>query len=151
LQQQLDRIAGDAAVRVLVLAATGPVFCAGHDLREMRALRDRAALQDLFRRCSRMMMSLRRLPQPVVARVQGPATAAGCQLVAMCDLVVAAEDATFAVSGINVGLFCSTPSVALSRQVGRKAALEMLMTGEFIDAAAARDRGLVNRIAAPGA
>jgi len=150
LQQHIDRVAQDDAVRVVVLAATGPVFCAGHDLREMRTLGDREALRQLFRRCSRMMMGLRRLPQPVIARVQGTATAAGCQLVAMCDLVVAAEEAKFAVSGINVGLFCSTPGVALSRQIGRKAALEMLLTGEFIDARAARERGLVNRIAPPG-
>jgi len=146
LQKHLDAIEPDAAVRVVVLAGAGHAFSAGHDLKEMRAINDREALRALFRDCSRMMMTLRRLPQPVVARVHGIATAAGCQLVAMCDLVVASEAARFAVSGINVGLFCSTPGVALSRQVGRKPALEMLFTGEFIDARTALERGLVNRV-----
>ncbi len=146
LQGHLSSLEKDSAVRVVVLAAAGSAFCAGHDLKEMRAIGDREALRALFRQCSRMMLTLRRLPQPVIARVQGLATAAGCQLVAMCDLVVAAESATFAVSGINVGLFCSTPGVALSRQIARKHALEMLLTGDFIDAHAAEARGLVNRV-----
>jgi enoyl-CoA hydratase/carnithine racemase len=146
LQRHLDAIERDAAVRVVVLAGAGNAFSAGHDLKEMRAMHDRAALRALFQDCSRMMMTLRWLPQPVIARVHGIATAAGCQLVAMCDLVVASEAARFAVSGINVGLFCSTPGVALSRQVGRKPALEMLFTGEFIDARTALARGLVNRV-----
>jgi enoyl-CoA hydratase/carnithine racemase len=146
LQGHLDAVERDPAVRVVVLAAAGSAFCPGHDLKEMRAIGDRAALKALFRQCSRMMMTLRRLPPPVIARVHGLATAAGCQLVAMCDLVVAAESATFAVSGINVGLFCSTPGVALSRQIGGKHALEMLFTGDFIDARAAERRGLVNRV-----
>jgi enoyl-CoA hydratase/carnithine racemase len=146
LQHHLDALATDPSVRVAVLAGAGPVFCAGHDLREMRETSEEEALRTLFRQCSRMMMTLRRLPQPVIARVHGLATAAGCQLVAMCDLVVAAEEATFAVSGINVGLFCSTPGVALSRQVGRKPALEMLLTGEPVDARTAERKGLVNRV-----
>ena len=146
LQGHLAAVEKDPAVRVVVLAAAGSAFCAGHDLKEMRAIGDREALLALFRQCSRMMMALRGLPQPVIARVQGLATAAGCQLVAMCDLVVAAESATFAVSGINVGLSCSTPVVALSRQIDRKHALEMLLTGDFIDAHAAEARGLVNRV-----
>jgi enoyl-CoA hydratase/carnithine racemase len=146
LQRELDAVGADSTVRVVVLAGAGPAFCAGHDLREMRQIGDEEALQALFRQCSWMMMTLRRIPQPVVARVHGIATAAGCQLVAMCDLVVAAEEATFAVSGINVGLFCSTPGVALSRQVARRHALEMLLTGEPIDARAAERKGLVNRV-----
>jgi enoyl-CoA hydratase/carnithine racemase len=146
LQAALDDIAGDASARVVVLAGAGKAFCAGHDLKEMRAHADRAYHKELFDRCSRMMMTLTRLPQPVIARVHGVATAAGCQLVAMCDLAVAADTARFAVSGINVGLFCSTPSVALARNVGRKQAFEMLVTGEFIDAETARQRGLVNRV-----
>jgi enoyl-CoA hydratase/carnithine racemase len=146
LQRELDAIAVNQLARVVVIAGAGNGFCAGHDLKEMRAIGDREALLTLFRDCSRMMLTLRRLPQPVIARVHGIATAAGCQLVAMCDLVVAAETARFAVSGINVGLFCSTPGVALSRAVGRKPALEMLFTGEFIDAATAEKKGLVNRV-----
>jgi enoyl-CoA hydratase/carnithine racemase len=147
LQQALDDVADDAQVRVVVLAATGKAFCAGHDLKEMRADPSLGYYERLFAQCGRMMMSLQRLPVPVIARVQGIATAAGCQLVAMCDLAVAASDARFAVSGVNLGLFCSTPSVALSRNLPRKAAFEMLVTGEFIDAAQALDRGLVNRVA----
>jgi enoyl-CoA hydratase/carnithine racemase len=146
LQRELDNIAVNPLARVVVIAGAGNGFCAGHDLKEMRAMSDRAELLKLFNDCSRMMLTLRRLPQPVIARVQGIATAAGCQLVAMCDLVVASEAARFAVSGINVGLFCSTPGVALSRAVGRKPALEMLFTGEFIDASAAERKGLVNRV-----
>ena len=149
LQTELDRIAGDQTARVVVLAAAGKAFCAGHDLKEMRADPSIGYYQRLFAQCSTMMMTLLRLPVPVIARVQGLATAAGCQLVAMCDLAVAASTAKFAVSGVNLGLFCSTPSVALSRNLGRKAAFEMLVTGEFIDAAQARDKGLINRVAEP--
>ena len=149
LQQELDGLAEDAGVRVVVLAAAGPAFCAGHDLKEMRADPALDYYQRLFAQCGAMMMSLQRLPVPVIARVQGLATAAGCQLVAMCDLAVAASDARFAVSGVNLGLFCSTPSVALSRNLPRKAAFEMLVTGEFISAAQALDQGLVNRVATP--
>ncbi len=146
LQGALDEIAADASLRLVVLAANGRAFCAGHDLKEMRATPDRATYESLFAKCSRMMVSLIRLPQPVIARVQGIATAAGCQLVASCDLAVAAEAAKFATSGINVGLFCMTPGVALARNVARKAAFEMLFTGEMIPAAQAREIGLVNRV-----
>jgi hypothetical protein len=134
LQAALDAIAEDKSVRVVVLAGAGKAFCAGHDLKEMRANPDKAYQQKLFRQCGRMMMKLTEMPQPVIARVHGIATAAGCQLVAMCDLAVAAEGAKFAVSGINLGLFCSTPAVPLSRNLPRKQAIEMLVTGEFIDA-----------------
>ena len=147
LQRELDRVAGDAQARVVVIAAAGKAFCAGHDLKEMRAQPSLGYYERLFALCGRMMMTIQKLPQPVIARVQGIATAAGCQLVAMCDLAVAARDARFAVSGINVGLFCSTPSVALSRNLSRKAAFEMLVTGEFIDAGQALAKGLVNRVA----
>lgn len=146
LQGELDAIAADASVRVVVIAGAGRAFCAGHDLKEMRAHPDKAYQQALFKQCSRVMASLTELPQPVIARVHGIATAAGCQLVSMCDLAVAVEQARFAVSGINLGLFCSTPSVGLSRNVGRKQAFEMLVTGDFIDAATALQRGLVNRV-----
>ena len=146
LQRELDRLAGDAAVRVVVIAAAGKAFCAGHDLKEMRAEPSLGYYERLFARCGRMMMTIQKLPVPVIARVHGIATAAGCQLVAMCDLAVASRDARFAVSGINVGLFCSTPSVALSRNLSRKAAFEMLVTGEFISADEARAKGLVNRV-----
>jgi enoyl-CoA hydratase/carnithine racemase len=146
LRAELDRIATDSSLRVVVIAAAGKAFCAGHDLREMRAQPALAFYQALFADCSRLMARIQSMPQPVIARVQGVATAAGCQLVAMCDLAVAAEQARFAVSGVNLGLFCSTPAVALSRNLGRKAAFEMLVTGEFIDAAQARERGLVNRV-----
>jgi enoyl-CoA hydratase/carnithine racemase len=149
LQQELDGVAEDPGARVVVLAASGKAFCAGHDLKEMRAAPSLDYYQRLFAQCGAMMLSVQKLPVPVIARVQGIATAAGCQLVAMCDLAVAASDARFAVSGINVGLFCSTPSVALSRNLARKAAFEMLVTGEFISAAQALDKGLVNRVAAP--
>jgi enoyl-CoA hydratase/carnithine racemase len=149
LQQELDGVAEDPGARVVVLAASGKAFCAGHDLKEMRAAPSLDYYQCLFAQCGAMMLSVQKLPVPVIARVQGIATAAGCQLVAMCDLAVAASDARFAVSGINVGLFCSTPSVALSRNLARKAAFEMLVTGEFISAAQALDKGLVNRVAAP--
>ena len=149
LQAQLDAVAHDAAVRVVVIAAAGKAFCAGHDLKEMRAQPSLAYYQDLFARCTRLMLGIQRLPVPVIARVQGVATAAGCQLVAMCDLAVAASNARFAVSGVNLGLFCATPGVALSRNVSRKFAFEMLVTGELIDAARALELGLVNRVAAP--
>jgi len=149
LQRELDALAGDARVRVVVLAAHGKAFCAGHDLKEMRAQPSLGYYQELFAQCTRMMESLRQLPVPVIARVQGIATAAGCQLVAQCDLAVAASTARFAVSGVKLGLFCSTPSVPLSRNIGRKQAFEMLVTGEFIDAAEARARGLVNRVVEP--
>jgi len=146
LEATFAAIAASRAVRVVVLAGAGKAFCAGHDLKEMRGHSEPSYHQALFDRCSQMMLALRELPQPVIARVHGTATAAGCQLVAMCDLAVAADSARFAVSGINVGLFCSTPSVALARNVGRKQAFEMLVTGDFIDAHAARERGLVNRV-----
>jgi enoyl-CoA hydratase/carnithine racemase len=149
LQAALDRIARDDSARVVVLRAAGRAFCAGHDLKEMRAQPSLAYYQRLFAQCGRMMLTIQKLPVPVVARVHGIATAAGCQLVAMCDLAVAAADARFAVSGVNLGLFCSTPSVALSRNLQRKAAFEMLVTGDFISAEQARDKGLVNRVAAP--
>jgi enoyl-CoA hydratase/carnithine racemase len=146
LQTALDRVAADAAARVVVIAAAGKAFCAGHDLKEMRAEPSQAYYERLFAQCGRMMMTIQALPVPVVARVQGIATAAGCQLVAMCDLAVAARGTRFAVSGVNLGLFCSTPSVALSRNLPRKAAFEMLVTGDFIDADEARAKGLVNRV-----
>jgi enoyl-CoA hydratase/carnithine racemase len=144
LQAALDNIAVDKTVRVVVLAGEGKAFCAGHDLKEMRAEPALAYYQALFAQCARLMLTIQRLPVPVIARIHGIATAAGCQLVAMCDLAVAADEAKFAVSGINYGLFCSTPAVALSRNMGRKQALEMLLTGEFIDAATAVQRGLIN-------
>ncbi len=147
LQAVLDAVAADATVRVVVIAGSGPAFCAGHDLKEMRANTDRAFHQALFAQCGQVMLTINRLPQPVIARVQGIATAAGCQLVAACDLAVAADNARFAVSGINVGLFCGTPGVALSRNLGRKQALELLLTGEFIDAPTAQRQGLINRVA----
>ena len=144
--EALTRIAGDPAVRVVVLAGAGRAFCAGHDLREMRAQPSHDYYRRLFDRCTRMMLAIQRMPQPVIARVHGIATAAGCQLVAMCDLAVAADDARFAVSGVNLGLFCSTPGVALSRNLHRKHAMEMLLTGEMIGAGEAQARGLVNRV-----
>lgn len=145
LQAALDAIAADASVRVVVLAARGRAFCAGHDLKEMRAAPSQTYYQALFDQCSQVMQSLQRLPVPVIARVQGMATAAGCQLVAMCDLAVAADTARFATSGVNYGLFCATPAVAVSRNIGRKAAFEMLVTGEFISAQQAQEQGLINR------
>jgi enoyl-CoA hydratase/carnithine racemase len=148
LGAELESLACDESVRVVLLAGAGNAFCAGHDLREMRALGE-AGTQALFAACSGVMQQLVGLPQPVVAVVNGIATAAGCQLVAQCDLAVASETARFAVSGVNLGLFCSTPAVALSRNVSRKRAAEMLFTGEFIDAATALDWGLVNRVAPP--
>lgn len=147
MHSALDRLATDESVRVLVIAANGNAFCAGHDLKEMRAANDDAFVRRLFQRCSDMMLKISKLPVPVIAEVQGMATAAGCQLVAQCDLAVTADHAKFAVSGVNLGLFCSTPAVPLSRTISRKRAAEMLMTGEFIDAATALDWGLVNRVA----
>jgi enoyl-CoA hydratase/carnithine racemase len=149
LQAELGAVAQDETARVVVLGAAGKAFCAGHDLKEMRAEPSLDYYQRLFAQCTAMMLAVQRLPVPVIARVQGVATAAGCQLVAMCDLAVASTEARFAVSGVNFGLFCSTPSVALARNVARKPAFEMLVTGEFIDAETARAQGLVNRVAAP--
>ena len=146
LEQALDQIAGDASVRIVILAAAGPAFCAGHDLREVRADPRREAYEALFAQCSRLMLKLVRLAQPVIAQVHGVATAAGCQLVASCDLAVAAHDARFATPGVNIGLFCSTPMVALSRNVARKQAMEMLLTGDMIPADRAREIGLINRV-----
>ncbi|SFE13356.1 enoyl-CoA hydratase [Paracidovorax konjaci] len=151
LQQALDAVAQDAGARVVVLAAQGKAFCAGHDLKDMAAHPDGAWYRRLFAQCSRVMLSIQRLPVPVIARVQGIATAAGCQLVAQCDLAVAAEGARFATSGIHYGLFCATPSVPLVRNVPAKQAMEMLLTGDFIDARTALAQGLVNRVAAPEA
>lgn len=148
LQRELDAVAQDQSARVVVLAADGKAFCAGHDLKQMRADPSLAYYKTLFNQCSKLMMTIQKMPQPVIARVHGIATAAGCQLVAMCDLAVASSDARFAVSGVNYGLFCSTPSVALSRNVSRKQAMEMLLTGEFIDAQTALQRGLLNRVVA---
>lgn len=151
LQSELDVLSRDESVRVLVLAAAGKAFCAGHDLKQMRAQPSLAYYQRLFAQCTRVMLGIRRAPVPVIARVQGMATAAGCQLVAQCDLAVASSEARFAVSGVNLGLFCSTPSVPLSRNVSLKEAFEMLVTGEFIDARQAQARGLVNRVVEPAA
>jgi enoyl-CoA hydratase/carnithine racemase len=146
LQSAFDRIAADPGVRVVVLAASGRGFCAGHDLKEIRAMAGVPEVESLFARCSRMMLTITRLPQPVIAKVHGIATAAGCQLVATCDLAVASESATFATPGVNIGAFCSTPGVALGRAVGRKHAMEMLLTGAPINAARAYEIGLVNRV-----
>jgi len=146
LQTTLDRIAADSSVRVVVLAARGRGFCSGHDLKEIRAMGDVAEVEALFARCSQMMMTITRLPQPVIAKVHGMATAAGCQLVATCDLAVASTAASFATPGVNIGAFCSTPSVALGRAVGRKHAMEMLLTGAPISAERAAAIGLVNRV-----
>lgn len=151
LRETLEQLGADRSVRAIVLAAEGRAFSAGHDLTEMGSEVDLEGMRALFVTCSELMLTIRRLPQPVIARVQGVATAAGCQLVAMCDLAVASSEARFAVSGINLGLFCSTPAVALSRNVLQKPALEMLLTGDFIDAQTARERGLVNRVVAPDA
>lgn len=151
LQQTLDALVGDDGVRVVVLAGAGKAFCAGHNLKDMAAHPDLAWYQQLFAQCSRMMLSLQKLDVPVIARVHGMATAAGCQLVAQCDLAVAADNATFATSGIHYGLFCATPSVPLVRNVPAKRAMEMLLTGDFIDAPTALAQGLVNRVVAPDA
>ncbi len=149
LQEQIDAIAKDRKIKVVVIAGAGPGFCAGHDLKEMRANPGRQHYEALFAQCSRLMTSIVKLAKPVIARVHGIATAAGCQLVASCDLAVAADDARFAVNGINIGLFCSTPMVALSRAVGRKPAMEMLLTGDLVNAEHARAIGLVNRVVPP--
>jgi enoyl-CoA hydratase/carnithine racemase len=146
LQAALEAIAADMNVRVVILAGAGPAFCAGHDLKELRANPEREAHEAVFGQCAKLMTSIVTLPKPVIARVHGVATAAGCQLVASCDLAVAAEDARFATPGVNIGLFCSTPMVALSRAIGRKQAMEMLLTGSLIDAETARAWGLVNRV-----
>jgi enoyl-CoA hydratase/carnithine racemase len=147
IQAELDAIAKDPTVRVVILAAEGKGFCAGHDLKEMRAhSEDKSWQQGLFDACSRMMIALTEIPQPVIARVHGIATAAGCQLVSMCDLAVASETATFAMPGVNIGVFCSTPAVGVVRNIGRKRAMEMLLTGEPLDAATALSWGLVNRV-----
>lgn len=151
LHHTAERLAHDESLRAVVIAGAGKAFCAGHDLRQMRATPEQAYYEALFARCCAMMLALHRLPVPVIARVHGIATAAGCQLVALCDLAVASSDARFATSGIDVGLFCSTPAVTVSRNVSRKAAFEMLVTGDFIDAETARERGLVNRVVAPEA
>jgi enoyl-CoA hydratase/carnithine racemase len=149
LQSGLDAAAADASVRVVVIGARGRAFSAGHDLKQMREHREPGYYAQLFARCRRLMLRLRDMPQPVIARVQGLATAAGCQLVASCDLAVASSEARFATSGIDVGLFCATPAVPLSRDISRKRAFEMLITGDFIDAETARAWGLVNRVVPP--
>jgi enoyl-CoA hydratase/carnithine racemase len=146
LHGELARVAADDAVRVVVLAGAGRAFCAGHDLKEMRAQPRQAYYEDLFARCGRMMQAVVALPKPVIARVHGVATAAGAQLVASCDLAIASENARFGTTGINLGLFCSTPSVAVSRAIGRKRSFEMLFTGEMVDAKTAEGLGLVNRV-----
>ena len=147
MQAQLDSISQDTTIQVLVIAANGKAFCAGHNLKEMRANPDEAFQRALFEQCSQMMLTINRMPQVVIAKVEGIATAAGCQLVAACDLAVASDNTKFATSGINVGLFCSTPAVAVSRNLSRKQAFEMLITGEFIDAHTALQQGLINRVA----
>ncbi|MEX0348492.1 MAG: enoyl-CoA hydratase [Paracoccaceae bacterium] len=150
LQDTLDQIAEDQTVRAVILSGAGKAFCAGHDLKQMTAGRQnedggKAYFKDLFDRCARMMMTIQSIPQPVIAQVHGIATAAGCQLVATCDLAIAAENTRFGVNGVNIGLFCSTPMVALTRNIPRKQAFEMLTTGQFIDAARAAELGLINR------
>jgi enoyl-CoA hydratase/carnithine racemase len=147
MQTELDSIAHDSSIRVVVIAANGKAFCAGHNLKEMRANPEKAFQRALFEQCSQMMLTINRMPQVVIAKVEGIATAAGCQLVAACDLAVASDNAKFATSGISVGLFCSTPAVAVSRNLSRKQAFEMLITGEFIDAHTALHQGLINRVA----
>src|SRR5687768_1177443 len=149
LQDALDSIAKDRAIKVVVIGAEGPAFCAGHDLKEVRANPGRVAYEALFDQCSRLMQTVVKLPQPVIAQVQGFAYAAGCQLVATCDLAVAADTATFCTPGINIGLFCSTPMVAASRNLPRKKMMEMLLLGDAIPAAEAKDLGLVNRVVPP--
>jgi enoyl-CoA hydratase/carnithine racemase len=146
LQAEVDRIAMDRAVRCVVIAAHGRGFCAGHDLKELRAHPDLAWQRQLFASCETLMLTLTRMPQPVIARVHGLATAAGCQLVSMCDLAVAADTAAFALPGVNVGVFCTTPAVGVARNIARKRVMELLLTGEPIDAATALAWGLVNRV-----
>jgi enoyl-CoA hydratase/carnithine racemase len=149
LQQALDSIGKDQSVRVVILAAAGKGFCAGHDIKEIRALRELPKIEQLFAQCSRMMQTITALPQPVIARVQGAAAAAGCQLVAQCDLAVAAEAAKFTTPGVTWGFFCSTPGVAVARNISRKRAMEMLLTGDLVDARKALEWGLVNRVVPP--
>jgi len=149
LQDALDAIAKDRAIKVVVIGAVGPAFCAGHDLKEVRANPGRAAYEALFEQCSRLMQRIVKLPQPVIAKVQGFAYAAGCQLVASCDLAVAADTATFCTPGVNIGLFCSTPMVAASRNLPRKKMMEMLLLGDAIPAGEAKQLGLVNRVVPP--
>ena len=151
LQEAFEAIAGDRRVRVVVLAAKGKGFCAGHDIKEIRALKERPKIEELFAKCSRMMQTITALPQPVIASVQGAAAAAGCQLVAQCDLAVASDAARFTTPGVTWGFFCSTPGVALGRNISRKRAMEMLLTGEQIDAHKALEWGLVNRVVAAAA
>ena len=156
LQSEFDQLAEDHSIRAIVLSGEGKAFCAGHDLKEMTAGRQaedggKAYFKDLFDRCARMMTSIQRLPQPVIAQVHGIATAAGCQLVASCDMAIAAEGTRFGVNGVNIGLFCSTPMVALTRNIPRKQAFEMLTTGQFIPATRAEALGLVNRVVPPEA
>lgn len=146
LETEFQALSTDSAIRVVILEGNGKAFCAGHDLKEMRASPSRQSYQSLFELCGRVMLAITRIPQPVIARVHGTATAAGCQLVATCDLAVAVEEARFAVSGVNLGLFCSTPMVALTRNMPRKQAMEMLLTGDFIDAETALSYGLVNKV-----
>lgn len=150
LREALDRAASDRRCRVVIIAGAGPAFCAGHDLRELRADPSREIYERTFAQCGALMQQIVALPKPVIAEVHGIATAAGCQLVATCDLAVAAEDARFATPGVNIGLFCSTPMVALTRAVGRKVAMEMLLTGELVDATEAKSIGLINRIVSAG-
>jgi len=149
LQNALDEISHNDATGVVIIAANGKAFCPGHDLKEMRSSEDKAFHQALFNQCGKMMLTINQMPQPVIAQVNGIATAAGCQLVANCDLAVATEDARFAVSGINAGLFCSTPAVPLSRNLPRKQAMQMLLTGDFISADTALRFGLINEIVKP--
>lgn len=146
VDSELVRIATQSEVKVVVIGGAGPAFCAGHDLREIRSNPSRQAYEEVFSLCSRTMLRIVHLPKPVIARVHGVATAAGCQLVASCDLAVAADTAWFATPGVNIGLFCSTPMVALSRAVGRKAAMEMLLTGEMVNADRAHEIGLLNEV-----
>jgi len=149
LQESFDALSTDQRVRVVVLAANGKGFCAGHDLKEIRGLKEQPRIAELFTRCSRMMLTISQLPQPVIARVQGAAAAAGCQLVAQCDLAVASDAAKFVTSGVTWGFFCSTPGVAVGRNLQRKHAMEMLLTGDPIDARRAMEWGLVNRVVSP--
>ena len=151
LQDALDAIGADKSARVVVIAGRGKAFCAGHDLKQMRSRPERDYYEALFKQCARMMRTITLIPQPVIAKVHGLTTAAGCQLVAACDLAVAATEARFATSGIGVGLFCMTPGVALSRNVSRKDAFEMLFTGDFVSAEEAKDKGLVNQVVPPAA
>ena len=156
LQETLDTLADDPDCRVITLSGAGKAFCAGHDLRQMQAMRQNedagaAAFADLFARCTDVMMRIQSMPQPVIAQIHGIATAAGCQLVATCDMAVAAQGTQFGVNGVNIGLFCSTPMVALTRDIAPKKAFEMLTTGHFIDAVRAEELGLINRVVAPDA